>query len=53
MLPTTKRRKNELTSLVFVPESKSMSSLDVMALYMLMWRSIVPVVSQRSQSKHS
>ena len=48
MLPTTKRRKNELTILVFVPERKSMSSSDVMVLYMLMWRSIVSVVSQRS-----
>ena len=48
MSPTTKRRKNEPTSLVFVPESKSMSSLDVMVLYMLMWRSIVSMVSQRS-----
>ena len=40
MFPTTKRRKNELTIVVFVPY--------VMVLYMLMWRSIVPVISQIS-----
>ena len=48
MLPKTKRIKYELTNLVFVLERKSMLSLDVMVLYMLMWRSMVPVVSQRS-----
>ena len=48
MLPTTKRIKYELTNLEFVPEIKSMLSSNVMVLYMLMWRSIVAMVSQIS-----
>ena len=48
MLPTTKRIKYELTNLVLVPKRKSMLSSNVTVLYMLMWISIVAMVSQIS-----